>query len=75
MHPKIIGREHPDIKDGDMVRYKQKPSIGTNSHEPKWSSTRHRVVGNLTNNQYCIPSIAVEHRKSKTWMKHELLKV
>ena len=34
-----------------MVRYKQKPSIGTKSHEPKWSSTRHKVVGNSTNNK------------------------
>ena len=27
-----------------MVRYKLKPSIGTESHETKWSSTRHRIV-------------------------------
>ena len=68
-------RKHPDIKDGDMVRYKLKPSIGTKSHEPKWSSTRHKVVGNSTDNQYYIPSIAVEHRTTKLWMKHELIKV
>ena len=49
-------RKHPDIKDGDMFRYKLKPSIGTKSHEPKWSSTRHRMVGNPTDNQYSIPS-------------------
>ena len=65
-------RKHPDIKDGDMVRYELKPSIGTKSHEPKWSSTRHKYVGNSTNN---IPSVAVENRKSKVWMRHELLKV
>merc|ERR1711966_396870 len=42
-------RKYPDVKDGDMVRFKLKPSIGTKSHEPKWSSTRHAVVGNSTN--------------------------
>ena len=68
-------RKHPDIKDGDMVRYKLKPSIGTKSHEPKWSSTRHRIVGNSTDNQYYIPSVAVEHRKTKLWMRHELLNI
>jgi len=68
-------RKHPDIKDGDMVRFKLKPSIGTKSHEPKWSSTRHKVVGDSTNNQYYLPSIAVEYRKSKMWLRHELLKV
>lgn len=64
-------RKHPDIKDGDMVRYKLKPSIGTKSHEPKWSSTRHKVIGNPSNNQYYIPSV----NKSKMWLRHELLKV
>ena len=54
-----------------MVRYKLKPSIGIKSHEPKWSSTRHKVVGNPTNNQYLAPSI----NKSKMWLRHELLKV
>ena len=68
-------KKHPDIKDSDMVIYKLKPSIGTKSHEPKWSSTRHRIVGNPTDNQYYIPSVAVEHRKTKLWMRHELLKV
>ena len=58
-----------------MVRFKLKPSIGTKGHEPKWSSTRHTVVGNSTDNQYYIPSIAVEYRKSKIWMRHELMKV
>ena len=58
-----------------MVRFKLKPSIGTKGHEPKWSSTRHKVVGNSTDNQYFIPSIAVEYRKSKMWLRHELLKV
>ena len=68
-------RKHPDIEDGDMVRYKLKPSIGTKSHEPKWSSTRHRIVGNSTDNQYYIPSVAVENRKTKLRMRRELLKV
>ena len=64
-------RKYPDIKDGDMVRYKLKPSIGTKGHEPKWSSTRHKVVGKPTNNQYFIPSV----NKNKVWLRHELLKV
>ena len=68
-------RKHPDINDGDMVRDELKPSIGTKNHEPKWSSTRHRIVGNSTDNQYYIPSVAVENRKTKLWMRHELLKV
>ena len=54
-----------------MVIYKLKPSIGTKSHEPKWSSTRHKVVGNSTNNRYIIPGI----NKSKMWLRHELLKI
>ena len=66
-------RKYPDIKDGDMVRFKLKPSIGTKSHQPKWSSTRHKVVGDSTDNQYYIPSITVEYRKSKLWLRHELL--
>ena len=64
-------RKHPDIKDGDMVRYKLKPSIGTKSHEPKWSSTRHKVIGDTANNQYQIPSID----GSKMWLRHGLLNV
>ena len=70
MQPKK-NRKHTDLKDGYMVRYKLKPSIGTKSHEPKWSSTRHGVIGNPTNNQYLIPGI----NKSKMWMGHGLLLV
>ena len=67
-------RQHPDIKDGDVLIYTLKPIIGTKIHEPKWSSTRHKVVGNSTDNQYYIPSVAVETRKSKVWMSnHPLL--
>ena len=44
-------RKHPELKDGDMVRFKLKPSIGTKGHEPKWSSTRHKTVGNSTDNR------------------------
>ena len=66
-------RKYEEIKDGSMVRFKLKPSIGTKGHEPKWSSTRHKVVGDSTDNQYYIPSIAVEYRKSKMWLRHELL--
>ena len=58
-----------------MVRYKLKTNIRTKGHEPKWSSTRHRIVGNSTDNQSYIPSVAVEHRKTKLWMRYELLKV
>ena len=54
-----------------MVRYKLKPSIGTKSHEPKRSSTRHKVIGNPTDNQCCIPSI----NAYKVWLRHGLLKV
>ena len=64
MQPKRI--ENTDLKDGDMVRYKLKPSIGTKSHEPKWNSTRHKVAGNPNDNQYLIPNVAVENRKNKT---------
>ena len=70
-----MNRKHPDIKDGDMVRYQLKPSIGTKSHEPKLSSTRHKVVGNSNDNQYVVPSVAAENRKTKLRMRHELLKV
>ena len=68
-------RKHYELKDGDMVRYKLKPSIGTKGHEPKWSSTRNKIVVNSTNNEYVIPSVAVEHRKYKLWLRHYLLNV
>ena len=58
-----------------MVRYKLKPSIGTKSHEAKWSSTRHKVVGDPKDNQFYFPSVAVDNRKTKLWMRHELFKV
>ena len=58
-----------------MVRFKLKPSIGTKGHEPKWSSTRHKAVGHSTDNQYYNPSIAVEYRKFKMWVRHEFLLV
>ena len=54
---------------------KLKPSIGTKSHQPKWSLSLHKVVGNSTDNQYYIPSIAVEYRKFKAWLRHEIMKV
>ena len=34
-------------------------------------STRHKVIGNPTNNQYFTPSV----NKSKLWLRHELLLV
>ena len=58
-----------------MDRFKLKPSIGTKGNGPKWSSTGHAVVGNSTDNQYLIPSIAVEYRKPKVWLRHGIMKV
>ena len=58
-----------------MCIFKLKPCIGTKGHEPKWSSTRHKIVGNAVDNQYVIPSAAVQYRKLKVCMRHELLKV
>ena len=46
-----------------MVRFKLQPSIVTKGHEPNWSSTRHKIVGNSTNSGYFVPSVAVEYRK------------
>ena len=54
-----------------MVIYKLKPSIGTKSHEPKWSSTRYNVIGNPTTNQYVIPNM----NNYKVWLRHDLLKI
>ena len=68
-------RKYPEISKGDMVRFKIKPSIGTKGHEAKWSSTTHEVTRNPEDNQYVMPSIYVEHRKSKMWLRHELMKV
>ena len=58
-----------------MFRFKLKPSIGTKGHEAKWSSTRHEVTRTPEDNQYVIPSVAVDYRKSTMWLRHELLKV
>ena len=46
-------RKYPDIKPGDMVRVHIKPKIGTKAHEPKWSSTRHKVI-RIDGNSYLI---------------------
>ena len=46
-------RKYPDIKPGDMVRVHIKPKIGTKAHEPKWSSTRHKV-SRIDGNAYLI---------------------
>ena len=62
-------RKHPGIKKGDMIRFKLKPSIGTKSHSPKWSSTRHKILA-IKDGQYVIPSI----NESKMWLRHELFK-
>ena len=37
-------RKYPIILPNDMVRVHVKPELGTKEHEPKWSSTRHKVI-------------------------------
>ena len=63
-------KPYPEIKEGDLVRFNPKPTVGTKGHEPKWSSTRHAVV-DITGNQYFIPSITVEYRTSTLYLIHE----
>ena len=63
-------RKYPDIKPGDMVRVHIKPKIGTKAHEPKWSSTRHKVI-RIDGNSYLINYLP----KKKLFLRHELLKV
>jgi len=63
-------RKYPDIKAGDMVRVQIKPKIGTKAHEPKWSSTRHKVI-RIDGNSYLIDYLP----KKKLFLRHELLKV
>jgi len=63
-------RKYPDIKPGDMVRVHIKPKIGTKAHEPKWSSTRHKVI-RIDGNSYLIDYLP----NKKLFLRHELLKV
>ena len=63
-------RKYPNIKDGDMVRVHVKPKFGTKSHEPKWSSTGHKVV-RIDGNKYLIDYPP----KKKLFLRHGLLKV
>ena len=63
-------RKYPDIKPGDMVRVHIKPKIGTKAHEPKWSSTRHKVI-RIDGNKYLIDYLP----KKKVFLRHELMKV
>jgi ribosomal protein L21E len=63
-------RKYPDISKGDMVRVHIKPKIGTKAHEPKWSSTRHKVI-RIDGNSYLIDYLP----KKKLFLRHELLKV
>ena len=58
-----------------MVIFKLKPSIGTKRHEAKWSSTRHEVTRTPEDDHYYIPSVYVDYRTSKVWLRHELLNV
>ena len=60
-------RKYPDIKPGDMVRVHIKPKIGTKAHEPKWSSTRHKVI-RIDGNSYLIDYLP----KKKLFLRHEL---
>ena len=63
-------RKYPDIKPGDMVRVNIKPKIGTKAHDPKWSSTRHKVIS-IYGNSYLIDYLP----KKKLFLRHEMLKV
>ena len=63
-------RKYPDIKPGDVVRVHIKPKIGTKAHEPKWSSTRHKVI-RIDGNSYLIDYLP----KKKLFLRHELLLV
>ena len=63
-------RKYPDISKGDMVRVHIKPKTGTKAHEPKWSSTRHKVI-RIDGNSYLIDYLP----KKKLFLRHELLKV
>ena len=49
------------------------PSIGTKGHEAKWSSTKHKVVGKPTGNEYGIPSVAVKCRKPKSFYEARIV--
>ena len=63
-------RKYPDIKAGDMVRVHIKPKICAKAHDPKWSSTRHKVI-RIDGNSYLIDYLP----KKKLFLRHELLKV
>ena len=53
-----------------MVRVHIKPKICTKAHEPKWSSTRHKVI-NIDANSYLIDYMP----KKKLFLRHEILLV
>ena len=53
-----------------MVRVHIKPKTGTKAHEPKWSSTRHKVI-KIDGNKYLIDYVP----KKKLFLRHELLNV
>ena len=63
-------RKYPDIKPGDMVRVHIKPKTGTKAHEPKWSSTRHKVI-RIDGNSYLIDHLP----KKKLFLRHGMLLV
>ena len=53
-----------------MVRVNIKKNQFGKGHEPKWSSTRYKVVA-IKGNQYLNPGM----NKDKLYLRHELLKV
>ena len=63
-------RKYEEIKEGDMVRVHLKPKLGTKAHEPKWSSTRHKVI-RIDGNKYLIDYMP----KKKVFLRHEILLV
>ena len=63
-------QQYTEIKADDMVRVHVKPKLGTKGHEPKWSSTRHKVI-RIDGNKYLIDHMP----KIKLCSRHESLKV
>ena len=46
-------RKYLEIKADGMVRVHVKPKLCITGHEPKWSSTRHKVI-RIDGNKYLI---------------------
>ena len=54
-------RTYEEIQEGDTVRVNIKKGKFSKSHEPNWSSTRHKIVG-VRGNRYFIPSINKQNK-------------